>query len=54
MPVFKCTCKSDYQDRRYGVDNRLMNPCKATGVYRCTVCGKNFTKIVVKKEKKSA
>ena len=41
--VFKCNCKSEFQDEIYGKGNRLFNPRgkgeKLDG-YRCTVCGR--------------
>lgn len=45
--ILKCNCKHDYQDRTYGVGNRVHNPCKPEGsgakrrykAVRCTVCG---------------
>lgn len=41
--VIKCTCKHEYQDKKYGVGRRLMNAtlkskANNTIVYRCTVC----------------
>jgi hypothetical protein len=40
--VKECVCASKYQDERYGMSMRLMNPCKSkddkTTAYRCTVC----------------
>jgi len=41
--IFPCTCKSEYQDKRYGRGLRVHNEAKsskAAGVGRCTVCGK--------------
>ena len=44
--VFKCTCKSEFQDEMYGKGNRLFNPRgkgeKLDG-YRCTVCGNEIS-----------
>ena len=42
--ITKCTCKHDYQDKRYGQGNRVHNetPPKVKGGppgLRCTVCG---------------
>lgn len=40
--VKKCTCKHEYQDKKYGSGYRLHNECvRKQGVqeYRCTVCG---------------
>ena len=39
MPIAKCTCKHEYQDKQYGKDNRVFNP-KLKNEMRCTVCGK--------------
>jgi hypothetical protein len=40
--VIECTCKSEFQDKTYGVSKRLHNyALKANGGkggYRCTVC----------------
>lgn len=36
--VLKCTCKSEFQDAKYGAGMRVHNPQKKEG-YRCTVCG---------------
>lgn len=33
-------CKSEYQDKVYGVGKRLANLCYKTENCRCTVCGK--------------
>ena len=39
--ILKCDCNHDYQDKKYGKDNRVMNPVtKKPDTYRCTVCGK--------------
>ena len=36
-----CSCKHEYQDKRYGEGKRVMNPTKDDKYpYRCTVCGK--------------
>jgi len=37
--ILKCTCKSDYQDKKYGKGNRVHN-IKNEGC-RCTVCGED-------------
>lgn len=39
--VLSCvaSCKSDYQDKKYGDGKRLMN--RKNQGYRCTVCGKD-------------
>jgi len=38
ISVMKCTCKSAYQDEKYGKDYRLHNK-KKDGKWRCAVCG---------------
>lgn len=35
--ILKCTCKHDYQDRRYGKQKRVFNVMR-DGKARCTVC----------------
>ena len=44
MGLIKCSCKSEYQDAKYGKNIRLANlkgDIKNTdGKARCTVCGK--------------
>lgn len=38
--IIKCTCKSEYQDKKYGAGNRVSNEVNKTpGQFRCTVCG---------------
>lgn len=39
VKVTKCSCKSEYQDARYGEGKRLHNITKDPKG-RCTVCGK--------------
>ena len=46
--VKKCTCKNEYQDKKYGEGMRVKNSTKgfdetreeSSIAYRCTVCGK--------------
>ncbi len=38
--IMKCYCKHEFQDSRYGKQNRVYNKTKDDGIYRCTVCGK--------------
>jgi len=40
--VKECTCKHEFQDKRYGKNMRLMNPIKEKSDcnWRCTVCGR--------------
>jgi preprotein translocase subunit YajC len=44
MKIF-CTCKHEYQDKKYGNQMRIGNKIKTTGgvKVRCTVCGKEIT-----------
>lgn len=42
--VSECKCRSEYQDKRYGSGNRLMNVADKKKVgssiqIKCTVCG---------------
>ena len=39
--IKKCICKSEYQDERYGKNNRVHNEMVGQKGYRCTVCGKD-------------
>lgn len=42
MSIESCTCKSDYQDRKYGAGKRVKNRSGKKGEthkVRCTVCG---------------
>ena len=51
--IIKHACASKFQDERYGSGNRVMNKCgKLPNTYRCTVCGKEYSKGVVGKDKK--
>lgn len=39
--ILKCSCKSDYQDEKYGEKMRVHNAksvIKQDGSFRCTVC----------------
>lgn len=42
--IKECTCKSEYQDKKYGVNKRVMNlgkgKEKAGRKAKCTVCGR--------------
>lgn len=42
--IKQCTCSHQYQDTKYGKQQRVHNPTKKTVgdrvVQRCTVCGK--------------
>lgn len=37
--ILDCTCKHEYQDKKYGAGKRVHNPRKSNQ-YACTVCGK--------------
>lgn len=40
MPdTIKCTCKSEFQDKFYGKQMRLVNRSLKENIARCTVCG---------------
>ena len=39
--ITTCTCKHEFQDKKYGENKRVMN--KTGKGYRCTVCGKDKT-----------
>ncbi|MEK6878429.1 MAG: hypothetical protein AABY22_02415 [Nanoarchaeota archaeon] len=45
--IFECVCDHEYQDKRYGKNKRVHNPCKSPDKektkYRCTVCGRTTT-----------
>lgn len=46
--ICKCDCKNEWQDKRYGKDNRVHNLCKASVAsqikLRCSVCNRDKTK----------
>ena len=39
--ILKCTCKHNYQNKRYGPGMRVHNRCTKDRMvkHRCTVCG---------------
>ena len=40
--IKKCTCKNEYQDKKYGKGKRVHNKFeKDGGGWRCTVCGRD-------------
>lgn len=41
--ILKCTCKSEFQDKKYGSGKRVANLTKSEQNASCTVCG---TKLV--------
>jgi len=40
IKICKCTCKSEYQDEKYGKEMRVCNYATKKDVYRCSVCRK--------------
>jgi len=38
--IEKCSCKHEFQDEKYGKNNRVWNPCLKKDNFRCTVCEK--------------
>ena len=46
--IIKCSCKSEYQDKKYGTGKRVHNSTNVgqdgARVYRCTVCGNDSAK----------
>lgn len=39
--ITKCSCSNEYQDKKYGKGNRVMNlGAGASPKKKCTVCGK--------------
>ena len=42
VKIMTCTCKSKYQDKKYGKGNRVFN--EGEKVYRCSVCGREVFK----------
>lgn len=36
--VVNCTCKNDFQDKRYGKGKRVANYSRKHNIYKCTVC----------------
>lgn len=37
--IMRCTCKHEYQDEKYGEQNRMFVYASKTENHRCTVCG---------------
>lgn len=49
MKILNHNCANKWQDEKYGKNKRAMNICtKSDGVYRCTACGKEITKLGAK------
>ena len=40
MKIVNCSCKSEYQDQKYGNGKRTANETMSDGKCVCTVCGK--------------
>ena len=36
--IAKCTCNHEFQDKKYGKNNRVFNYCVKGDKWRCTVC----------------
>ena len=52
--IIKCNCKSEYQDKKYCIGNRIANLMLKNGWFRCTVCNKEQqTTIIIKEEKRT-
>ena len=48
--IVRCSCISDYQDKKYGKDKRVYNSCGRAGdKFRCTVCSKEVDRADAKK-----
>lgn len=41
--LIKCNCVHEFQDKKYGENNRIHNTCKLGKAFRCTVCSKEKT-----------
>jgi len=42
--IKRCSCKSEFQDKRYGKKLRVMNLMDDNKGFRCTVCEKTITR----------
>jgi hypothetical protein len=42
--LIKCTCKHEFQDKRYGKTVRVYNQKVDRTTYKCTVCGREQIK----------
>jgi hypothetical protein len=51
--IKRCSCRSDFQDKRYGIGNRVHNQ-GTQGKASCTVCGKDTSAGLVDKRAKKA
>ena len=51
--IGKCYCRNEYQDKKYGQGNRVMNRTK-NGKVRCTVCGRETEAPSAKTQPKEA
>lgn len=50
--IMQCDCKSDFQDSKYGKQNRVFVFALKASNHRCTVCGELKRSQVMKKEEK--
>lgn len=41
VEIHKCNCKSEFQDKEYGKDNRVFNTT-SKGEVKCTVCNRTI------------
>lgn len=40
MAILTCSCKNEFQDKKYGKGKRVFNETNKDGKgYRCTICG---------------
>lgn len=48
MAIIFCSCLHEYQDKKYGKQNRVGNPTEKNKgrVHRCTVCGKETEQVI--------
>jgi len=44
--IISCTCRHEYQDKKYGKGKRVCNPTRKQDgtIYRCTVCKVEHTR----------
>lgn len=43
--IRKCGCKNNFQDKQYGIGNRVMNRAFKSDIVRCTSCGKEHKEV---------
>ena len=56
--IFSCSCVQNFQDTRYGKNNRVFNSTMTEDKWRCTIClfekiVKGTNRIVTNKKKKN-